>query len=62
MKPLQKKLIDLLTRPQGATLTDTWNAGFEYPVMAALKMAERHGYKTSKKKEAGELTRYMARR
>jgi hypothetical protein len=32
---------------------DIWNAGFEYPAMAALKIFERRGYKVSVKKVPG---------
>ena len=60
--PLHEKLLKLLTRPEGATMHDTWNAGFEYPAMAAVKIVERRGYKVSKKKEQGELTRYIAKK
>jgi hypothetical protein len=51
-----------MSRPNGATMHDTYNAGFEYPAMAAVKIVERRGYKVSKKKEAGALTRYIAKR
>ena len=34
---------------------DIWNAGFEYPAMAALKIFERRGYKVSVKKVPGPL-------
>ncbi len=34
---LHEKLIKLFTRPNGATLTDTKEAGFKYPAMAALR-------------------------
>ncbi len=37
-------------------------AGFRYPAMAALRIAERHDYKTNVIKESGELTRYVARK
>ena len=60
--PLQDKLISLFARPTGATMHDTFNAGYQYPAMQALKMAERRGYKVSTKKEDGELTRYYAKR
>jgi hypothetical protein len=33
---LHEKLVKLFCRPNGATLTDTKEAGFEYPAMAAL--------------------------
>jgi hypothetical protein len=59
---LHEKLIKLFTRPNGATLTDTKEAGFNYPAMSALKIAERRGLKVTTKKVAGELTRYFAKR
>jgi hypothetical protein len=60
--PLHEKLIELLTRPNGATMHDLWNAGFEYPAIGALKIAERRGLKTTVKKVKGELTSYIAKR
>jgi hypothetical protein len=60
--PLHEKLIALLVRPNGATMHDLWNAGFQYPAKAALKIAERRGLKTSVKKVKGELTSYIAKR
>jgi hypothetical protein len=59
---MHEKLIKLFTRPNGATITDTVEAGFKYPVMTALRMAERRGYKTNVIKKDGELTRYVARK
>jgi hypothetical protein len=59
---LHETLVKLMSRPNGATMHDTYNAGFEYPAMAAVKIVERRGYKVSKKKEAGALTRYIAKR
>lgn len=61
LKPLQAKLISLFTRKEGATMHDTFHAGYQFPAMQALKMAERHGYKVNVKKQAGELTRYFAK-
>jgi hypothetical protein len=58
---LHEKLVKLFCRPNGATLTDTKEAGFECPAMAALKIAERRELKTSVVKKKGELTRYLAR-
>ena len=58
--PLHDTLVKLMARPNGATMHDTFNAGFEYPAMSAVKIVERRGYKVSKKKEPGELTRYIA--
>lgn len=60
--PLHDKLMSLFTRKEGATMHDTWNAGYKYPAMQALKIAERHGLKVSVKKENGEMTRYFAKR
>jgi hypothetical protein len=59
---LHEKLIKLFTRPNGATLTDTVEAGFKYPAMTALKIAERRGLKVTTKKVAGQPTRYFAKR
>ena len=58
--PLHDKLEKLFTRPGGCTMHDTYNAGFEYPAMQALKMFERRGYQISAKKVPGELTVYSA--
>jgi hypothetical protein len=60
--PLHDTLVKLMSRPTGCTMHDTFNAGFNYPAMAAVKIVERRGYKVTKKKEAGELTRYIAKR
>jgi hypothetical protein len=61
--PLHEKLIKLFSRPNGATITDISEAGFKYAAMAALKIAERRGLKTSVKKPGpGELMRYYAKR
>ena len=59
---LHEKLIKLFVRPEGATMHDTWNAGYAYPAATALKIAERRGLKTSVVKKKGELTRYIAKR
>jgi hypothetical protein len=59
---LHEKPIKLFTRPNGATMHDTWEAGFKYPAIAALKVAERRGLKTNIVKKSGELTRYIARK
>lgn len=59
---LHDTLVKLLSRPNGATMHDTWNAGYEYPVSFALKIAERRGFKTSSKKAPGELKVYFAKR
>jgi hypothetical protein len=42
---LHDKLEKLFTQKGGCTMHDIWNAGFEYPAMAALKIFERRGYK-----------------
>jgi hypothetical protein len=61
---LHEKILKLLTRPEGATMHDTYNAGYHYPAVFALKIAATRGYKTSiiKPKVKGELTRYVAKR
>jgi len=59
---LHDRLIKLLQRPEGATMHDTWNIGYYYPAMSALKIAERRGFKTRVNKRPGELTRYYAKR
>jgi hypothetical protein len=50
---LHDKLEKLFTQKGGCTMHDIWNAGFEYPAMAALKIFERRGYKVSVKKVPG---------
>lgn len=60
--PLHDRLVKLLMRPEGATMHDTWNAGFYFPAKVALKLAARRGLKTKVVKVKGELTRYIARR
>jgi hypothetical protein len=59
---LHDKLIKLFSRPNGATITDVGNAGFKYSAIAALKIAERRGYKVNVKKQPGELTCYFAKK
>jgi len=49
------KLEKLFTQKGGCTMHDIWNAGFEYPAMAALKIFERRGYKVSVKEVPGPL-------
>jgi hypothetical protein len=49
-------------RPTGATISDLSSAGFKYAAVAARKIAERHGYKTTSDKKKGELTIYKATR
>jgi hypothetical protein len=54
-------LIALMVRKDGATIQDFQGVdGFNIPSMAALKIAERHGYKTSAVKEPGKRTVYKA--
>jgi len=60
--PLHEKLIKLISKPNGATLVDIVDAGWKYSAMAALRIVERHGYKTSVSKKTGELTVYKAKR
>ena len=59
---IHKKLIKMMSRPSGATLHDTWNAGYRFPAMSALKIVERYGYRTNIIKKEGELARYYARK
>lgn len=60
---LHSKLISLFCRPNGATLAEIKAAGYTYgSAVAALKIAEGAGCKTSVKKVAGERTRYIAKR
>jgi hypothetical protein len=59
---LHSKLINLFCRPNGATLAEIKAAGYDYaPAVAALRIAEGAGCKTSVVKKKGELTRYVAR-
>jgi hypothetical protein len=59
---LHDKLVSLFARPSGATMHDTWDAGYKFPAMMALKLAKRRGFKVSVVKKKGELTRYYAKR
>lgn len=59
---LHERLISLMSRPTGATVSDFTKAGYKYPAMQALKIAERRGLKVSTKKPEGELTNYYAKR
>jgi hypothetical protein len=55
-------LIKLMSRPEGACIADFQQIeGFNIPSMAALKIAERAGFKTSAVKKPGERTRYYAK-
>lgn len=58
---LHEKLISLFKRPNGATLEDTVKAGYKYPAVFALRIAERRGLKVSVVKKEGERTRYVAK-
>lgn len=57
---LHEKLVKLFRRPNGATLADTVEAGYKYPAVFALRIAERRGLKTKIVKKEGEPTRYVA--
>jgi len=59
--PLHEKLIALMARKDGATIADFQGVdGFKMASMAALKIAERHGYEASASKKPGERTVYKA--
>ena len=58
--PLHAKLLALLTRKDGATLADLGKAGFKYPAIMALRIAERHGLKTKIVKPEEGFKRYIA--
>jgi hypothetical protein len=60
--PLHDKLVALMLRPRGATRTDIAKTKFPAAAIAALRIVERRGYKTSTVKKPGELTRYVAKR
>jgi hypothetical protein len=57
---LHDKLEKLFTQKGGCTMHDTFNAGFKYPAIQALKMFEKRGYKVNVVKKAGALTVYSA--
>jgi hypothetical protein len=59
---LHDKLVALMTRPNGATITDLQAAKFKRPSIAALRIVAHRGFKTSVVKKKGELTRYVAKR
>jgi hypothetical protein len=59
---VHERLIKLMTRPNGATITDIAEAKFKGPSMAALKIVERRGYKVKVDKKPGELTCYIAKK
>lgn len=56
----QDSVFKLMLRNVGATLHDFIEAGYSWPAMGIVKMAERNGFKTSVKKVPGEPTRYFA--
>jgi hypothetical protein len=59
--PLHEKLIALMARKDGATISDFQTVdGFNIPSMAALRIAERHGYTATASKKPGERTVYKA--
>jgi hypothetical protein len=59
--PLHEKLIALMARKDGATISDFQTVdGFNIPSMAAMRIAERHGYQVSASKKPGERTIYKA--
>lgn len=58
--PTNAVLIALLQRKNGANVKDFQEAGYVRSAKGLIKMAEKLGYKTSSKKEPGELTRYFA--
>jgi len=61
LNPLHEKLIALMVRKDGATIADFQTVeGFNIPSMAALRIAERHGYKATSSKKPGERTVYKA--
>jgi hypothetical protein len=58
---LHTALIALMARKDGATIQDFQGVeGFKMSSMAALKIAERAGFKTSAVKKPGERTVYKA--
>jgi hypothetical protein len=60
---LHQKLIALMVRKDGATITDFQGVeGFNMPSMAVVKIARRAGYEASASKKQGERTRYVARK
>jgi hypothetical protein len=60
--PMHDALVKLMTRPNGADITEIKGTGFNAPCMQALKLVERRGFKTRVVKKAGELARYVAKR
>lgn len=58
---LHDTLIKMFKRPNGATLAEIKEAGYDYaPGIFALRIAERRGYKTKVVKKEGERSRYVA--
>jgi hypothetical protein len=62
VQPAPREADQASIEAERATITDTVEAGFKYPAINALRIAERRGYKTNVIKKDGELTRYTARR
>jgi hypothetical protein len=59
--PLHEKLIALMARKEGATISDFQSVdGFNIPSMAVVRIAQRHGYEASASKKPGERTVYKA--
>jgi len=59
--PLHEKLIALMARKEGATISDFQTVdGFNIPSMAVVRIAQRHGYEASASKKPGERTIYKA--
>jgi hypothetical protein len=58
--PIHQTLIKLMSRPNGATITDIAAAKFKAPAIQALRLVGRRGYKTSvvkKSRRANPLCR-----
>jgi hypothetical protein len=59
--PLHAQLIALMARKDGATISDFQTVeGFNIPSMAAVRIAQRHGYEATASKKPGERTVYKA--
>lgn len=58
---LHDTLIKMFKRPNGATLREIKDAGYDYaPGIFALRIAETRGYKIKVVKKEGERARYCA--
>jgi valyl-tRNA synthetase len=57
---MHQKVIALLSRPEGATRADLNQIEFPASSVAALRIAERHGFKVRIDKKDGEFKRYIA--